>query len=313
MSISTPDPNASSERALLFHAALLSGLGARARGVLAPPVRTPADDPDGHPDGHPALRSCIDAGSDTILSVRAPGGRGLRIIRRAPAGATESGAQRWLHEHHADGGATERWRTTAFGARSPEAWGLALESAGAHGVDDRLRRLHGGIGCHGRLLKVALRQGGNPEVWVSWQLDRRESVEAALRSVGLPDDVSTAHAVVERLVGRPLTSRSRPWSLSISLTDPTPRVRLGTTIWARLPDSSAKGRRLAAEVAAFGGDGRYAEALYKLLSADARGASVGRAVEVECRDGVPSTLEAYLALPRQLDSRDPEPALQRKP
>jgi hypothetical protein len=79
-----------------------------------------------------------------------------------------------------------------------------------------------------------------------------------------------------------------------------PRVRIGTTCWARTIEDVDKRRRLAALVHQLGGDARFAEGIYKLIESSGPhhlGSRIGRAVEIELVEDQLEEMEFYLCVP----------------
>ncbi|MEZ4514275.1 MAG: hypothetical protein R3C62_20565 [Chloroflexota bacterium] len=137
-----------------------------------------------------------------------------------------------------------------------------------------------------------------PSSWITWQLDRQTTPTDALTAYGLPQAWTAVSATLAPLFGQPLSPRSRPWSVSVSLAEPD-RVRVGTTAWARQPEEPGKHQRLAQTVEQFGGNGRFAEALYKLAlttQPPSLTTRIGRAVEVELWRGEVVGMEMYCCI-----------------
>jgi hypothetical protein len=261
---------------LLRCAALLAGLGRRAGPVAAElqPGPGPAEGQD---------RSCIDAGSPLLLSLLAPGGRGLRVQARLSARPGDEGVLRWLGRHHGPDGSSEQWQTAIYTAETAASWRHAVAAARAAGAEDRLRRDHRVLGPAGRVYAVASSLDEPvPRVAVSWLMDRDARPAVVLEACGLAAAWPVAAEVVGELLGTPAVPDRGPWSVRRSLHAGPGQVRIGTTIWARRIEDDAKRRRLARLVERLSGDASYAEALYKLIEAGRpAGSRIGRAVEVE--------------------------------
>jgi hypothetical protein len=282
--------NAASPEELLRHAALLAGLGERARPAVDEIRAAMAGEADGG-------RTCIDAGSPLMIALLAPGGRGLRVLARLapPAGAVAP----WLRFHQLPDGRLERWRSDAYLGETAEAWQRALAAARlVAGGEERLRRYHAALGPRGRIYSVSWSLGsGPPRASVSWQLDRTSPPAEALAACGVGEAWPAAAEVFASLLGQPITPRMGPWSLLLPLEDDAPRVRVGTTRWARSLEDEGKRRRLSTMFTRLGGDGRFAEALYKLVASSGPAGPatrIGRAVELELAGSRPVALEVYL-------------------
>lgn len=253
---------------ILYHAALLAGLGPHAHA---------ASEPDTTQAGAGAARTCVDGGGRLMLALDAPGARALHTLRRTDDGAAP-GVCRWHAERRTPHGPTERRAIATFPGDDAAAWACALDAAAALDGIARLRSAHAALGPQARVFGVE-RDLAAPEAWVIWQLDRRADVSRALAAVGAPEAWAPLAELLAGLTGRAVTRTGGPWSIARPLHADGP-LRVGTTMWARVPEGHAKRRALAAAVESLGGDGRYAEALYRLLEQGAPGQRLGRAVEV---------------------------------
>jgi hypothetical protein len=228
-------------------------------------------------DSKPRLRSCIDGGSELMVGIDAPGGRAIRVLAR---------------EQRLDD--TERidwawWRNGAqqvetVGARRlylGEPAGAWAEVAAAAGdAKPELRRWHARLGTQARLYSLTTAVADPNFVYVGWQLDRHVPIDETLRACGLIHEWRTALPLISELIGHEPSPRRGPWAIAIALDGSS--WRLGTSSWARVPEDSAKRTRLLRVVAALGGDVRFTEATYKLLTGWARTTGrIGRAVEIE--------------------------------
>ena len=299
---------ASSPADLLQYLALFTGLGAEAERVAAELHRGGAGAPAScQPPLHGArgARTCIDAGSEWMFSLVAPGSRALRVLsrREPPSG----GVSRWTRGHYCAGGGARRWRVESYIGEPIAAWSRARTAARLVGGEDRLRRYHAVLGPRSRIYSVAWsRDADVREATVSWQLDRNSPPAEALAALGLGQTWPVAAGLLQALLGYPVTARTGPWSLLRPLHEESPRVRIGTTRWARSLEEPAKRRRFTSVVGSLGGDHRFAEGLYKLIESAslARGiSSIGRAVEVELLGDELVEMEFYLCLPPTIRDR----------
>lgn len=277
---------------LLFYAALLSGLGARAGrlvGALATGVNTrPA-----------AGRTCIDAGSPLLFALTAPGERQLRLLSRSPDSSRKKIS--WRRQVYSRAGDGEAWQVMNFLGEPEAAWALAEGAAGrVPGGRERLRQAHAALGPLGRIYSISWpMEASLARATVSWQVDRGVPLQLALEACGAPGIWKAAAPLWEGLLGYPPSLRTGPWSIQLSL-ESCARLQLGSTNWARRVEDEEKRRRMAALVERFGGDRSYAEALYKLLldqRTSSRAPHVGRAVEVEFKDEEPVSMEFFLSVP----------------
>jgi hypothetical protein len=291
-------------RDLVRHLLLLAGLAPAAS------VDGGADDPSATP-GPGRVRSCIDAGSEVIVGVSAPGERGLRVFARVP-GASGAGRIEWSWW------SAEARRETGAGWRrlySGEPEGVWSEVAAIVDGDsvggETLRRWHDRLGPRGRVYSVSAAGNSGP-VWVGWQLDRGVRMDHALAACEVASTWPVFEEAVVSLLGYRPSTTGGPWSVSAALDGS--RFRLGTTRWARLPEDDGKRRRLVALVDRLGGDRRFVEAAYKLVCAGAdagRRTRVGRAVELEfstagAQLGGPESVgaEFFLSVPGSAPSRE---------
>jgi hypothetical protein len=269
---------------LLFRAALLAGLGSRSE--LIPLVFEQSISN--------LQRTCIEAGSTLLLSVKSEQSRSLRTFQLAEA-SKEAGFSRWIGSHHSMYHTTHSMTETFFKNRA-EAWALSSTFAQEANQVEAFQRYHAVLGIQGRLFQTT---EFHDERWVSWQLDRTLSPEIHLTHYGFVSAWREVKQLLHNLFGRSFLPRSMPWSLSCNLSASEPHFKLGTTLWARLSESPSKHRQMAAIVEQLGGDDRFAEALYKLLdSARTRDSTrIGRALEIEIkRDRILST-EFFLSVP----------------
>lgn len=238
-------------------------------------------------------RSCVDGGRELLVSVSAPGGRRLGLYAREPEPERDGTARSrwaWWKGSAGDGGQSG-WRNLYSGEASGT-W-ADVETATAGNDEDALgalRRWHAVLGPNGRIYSLSGTAGG--PVWVAWQLDSRVPVHRALGALDVHGDAGLA-VIATLLGGGP--GGPGPWSFALAVGGDT--WRLGTSRWARSREDHPKRRRLVDAVDRLGGDGRFAEAAYKLVRDCAPGAAgtrVGRAVEVELpiAGAAPRPLEA---------------------
>jgi hypothetical protein len=272
-------------------AALLAGLGERATEAAD---RAAAGLAATAPD-----RSCIDGGNRLILSLLAPGRRGLRVQARQPDRPGEPGVLRWSAIHQHPGAAAERWSTSVYLGEPAGAWRDARDAARRAGGEDRLGRFHATLGPNGRICTVTRSTDQGPgRAWVAWQLDRGVPPAVALAACGLQAAWQAVAEPLGWLLGLPAARSLGPWSLGVALHGDPGQVRVGTTAWARTPEDAAKRRRMVELVDRLGGDRRHAEALYKLLGLTGRGgARIGRAVEAEVAGGRLASVQLHLGVP----------------
>src|SRR5579859_4980810 len=282
------------KESLIYYTALLAGLGARVQSLVDElPI-------DNH-QLNSVSRTCIDAGNTLMFSLLAPAGRSLRLLSRLPDSIEEPGVNLWMRTYVTEQGPAERWMTRTFMGESALAWQHALRVAQSVGGEETFRRLHGILGPRGRIYDITASQDSNtPRGWVGWQMDRRSSPEEALTACGVPGTWRAAVPLFEQVLGHSVHQRYGPWSISWTLDSEQPFLRIGTTGWARIREDEAKRKRLVSTVTSMGGDGRFAEALYKLIDADRPPhlpSRIGRAIEIEFIDDQLHAVEFYLCVP----------------
>jgi hypothetical protein len=264
---------------LLRHLLMVAGAGGRAEAMLAEIVQTVLLD-----STRRGTRSCLDGGSDIVVSVSTARRRRLGLYLRAPD-AADSSVSRWLWWRiEADDPPRRGWRHL-YAGETPGVWPDVLRTCqeyetrqGVSGSVARLHAWHAALGPSARIYSVLVPLDGAP--WIAWQLDPRLAPERALAACGVSDRVGAS--IVASVTGLPAAGRGGPWSLAMAIDGS--RWRLGTSAWARCPEFVDKRRRLAAAVADLGGDQRFVEAVYKLVEArqpEQVPSRIGRAIEVE--------------------------------
>ncbi len=288
---STPDMNSPIEPLdLLFRAALLAGLGSRARSIVTTLDTAQID--------RASQRTCIDAGNPLLLSVKATEQRSLRIFRQSPTATPDSNFPRWIGTHYAPNGTTAHSITDTFFRNQTAAWEHTLAFSKSADRLAQFHHYHAILGLKGRIFQTSYESNSSESHWVTWQLDRAISPAAAIAACNCAASLDAIQRLQD-LFGRSILPRSSAWSLSCNLDASNPHLKLGTTLWARLPEASRKHHSMAAIVAQMGGDSRFSEALYKLLDSARFNHStrIGRAVEVELLGDRAIDLEFYLSVP----------------
>ena len=286
-----PPPVASPIDDLMYHAALLAGMGAAAR-KTADDLNSALCTSAGNE------RTCIDAGSALLFSLLAPGPRSLRVlVRRGP---DRGDCQSWLRAHYLPDREAEHWHILTYMGETATAWENARSAAERIGALDRLQQTHAILGPYSRLYSVSWTAHATASrAWVGWQLDRSLPIDKALSLLGIDHAWPAAAAFWEDLLGTPPHPRFGPWSISLGLGGEH-RLRVGSTNWSRQVEDQQKRRRMATVIEHQGGDRRFAESLYKLVQGSAqpgRVHAVGRAVELEFFKDRPMQAEFYIRVP----------------
>ncbi|MEE8585450.1 MAG: hypothetical protein V3T83_11415 [Acidobacteriota bacterium] len=273
---------------VLTQAALLAGLGVRARQAALESVSGAAC---------AAARTCIDGGGKLLLTLRAEKAarRGLGVLTPLPQ-ANSSRRSLWGQRWLGPGPSRPAWRIEAFGA-GPQAWRQALEASRRNRCQDQFSQLHAQLGPLGSIRFVA-RSEQEARCWVAWQLDRNASAAEALDRCGAGQLWDRAAETFGQLLGRSPRPCSRSWSIAAWLGQGPLRLRLGTSLWGLQPEDARKRSRMRQAVAQMGGDAAFAEAVYKLIRAarspDAHRSCLGRAAELEIVEGRIERLELFL-------------------
>jgi hypothetical protein len=250
---------------------LLAGLGCAARSLTTEGTVAQG-----------AARTCIDAGGDTLVTLRAPGPVTLAFGETIGADPAPN-VRRW--RRRVVGPVNEAGESLIFGAPAPEHWSVArnylldLGTLGEALVTLRAR---------GRVYMATRREPETGESWIAFALHPRQSPRETLAAVGLTGVWAPAAARLSELFGRHVTEHLRPWSIALPLGAKARArrlVRLGTTAWARVPEDRDKPARLARQIDALGGDGGLAEAAYGLIARHAGPGTVGAAAEFDVEDG----------------------------
>lgn len=269
-------------QSLLFHSALLSGVGADAHQIANRLYEDCVASDIG--------RTCIDGGGRLMFSLITPGSREMRVLIRQ--GSECGGAvTHWLRSNV---GAAETARSITFHGEIETAWSETLTIAQMLGLERRLRAYHAVLGPLSRIYTVMYTAHC---ARVGWQIDRGWGVDKVLANMGLPGLWKQTLDLLQPLFLFTPSATVGPWSIAHELAHGEEIVRIGTSAWARVSEDTGKSQRLAALINQLGGDGRYAEALYKLVaSASPANARIGRALEIEFRQGQFTGMEFYLSL-----------------
>lgn len=285
---------------LLLRAALLAGMGARARGLAQrlAAITTPGD-----------ARSCLEAGAPVQLTVDAPGPAGLRIGVRLGSRLTEAplvdlvapGPRRHLVHllaplpppAYPSLGAwlffTEHRQSIYVDLRDPDPRDALARLCAVLSPAQRRR-----LDAHGLplglarpwALRVEADDDGLCRVHLCWLVSRDAQIPALAESLA-PGTWPVARQVFGQLLRSP--GRSGRFVVVTPLDERSPpALRIASTGWTLVPEDDAKHRAVGAAVAALGGRRDHAEALWSLCrgAADPRW-RVGRACEVRVSEAGP--------------------------
>lgn len=229
-------------------------------------------------------RTCIDGGRGMMVTLHLPvGGRATYGLATATAERPAANARAW-----------RRWpldapdragRSVIFGIPAEGDWTLARASLAPfdlpHGDVAELR-------LRGSVYMTSVAEPGSGGAWASFGLYRGQSPRRTLAALGRAEIWPELRRVTGDLLGRAVTEGTRPWSIALPAgraPDAPDLLRVGTTVWGRLPETADKARRLAGQVAALGGDGTRAGAVYDLICRQsAAPRAVGAAAEFDFED-----------------------------
>lgn len=270
---------------VLWLSALLAGLGAEAEAACgklgAAAVRSGAG------------RMCIDGGASALIALGAPGPRQWEAHVLCGIDAEH---QHWVGTGVGFGGQSRLLERRLYRGRGEAALNQARAVASARGEAALacFDRWHRGLGSFGRIYSVGRE---SPDcVRIGWQIDRHVDVPVLIAPLIGQDNWNAAAQSLNAVHGFDLARTAGPWSLSVDVAAPERGWRLGSTRWAWALDDPAKRQRLSRWIEGHGGDAGYACALHDLLSGHKAGrtGSIGRAVEVDVRDGSVVAAIAYL-------------------
>jgi hypothetical protein len=270
---------------VLWLSALLAGLGAEAEaaceklGVAA--VQSGAG------------RMCIDGGASALIARAAPGARQWEAHVLCGIDAEH---QHWVGTSVSPQGQSLSLERRLYRGRGDAALNQAKAVASAHGEAALacFDLWHRALGSFGRIYTVG--REGQGCVRIGWQIDRHVDVQALVAPLIGQDNWNAATQSLNAVHGFDLAATAGPWSLSVDVAAPERGWRLGSTRFAWALDDAAKRQRLARWIKGHGGEASYACALHDLLCGHkaGRAGSIGRAVEVDVRDGSVVAAIAYL-------------------
>lgn len=315
---SHPDRRARSAETL-FHAALLSGLGARA-GSLADAVGATLA------AATAANRSCLDAGADLQLTIDAPGparlrfgvraGRSPEAVLASPTPLLGEPERAALRPCLSSLGPPRFPPSVHFGTwlfREGERTSVFLDirdGSPRHAVD-RVRPLLDAEGlarldraavlldaAHPWSLRLDTSRGRVERIHLSWLVSRHREPGPLAEALGLGEEWRRAAALFAGPLGESPSAHAWPWLFTTPLDGATPPgLRVGTSALARSPDGAAKRGRLLHALRDLGGPAEHADALLHLLTSGVppeRRFRVARALEVRADTRGSERLRLYL-------------------
>ena len=224
-------------------------------------------------------RTCIDRGTGLMITLRAGSNEGVGIASAAPTGPNENTRhwKRWSlsHPHETGEGLIfgvprigDLKRALAF-VQTPVRSDTALSELLTRGT-------------------VYMATRAEPETgssWLSIGLGRGQSPREVLAALQQPGIWLQASSALSALIGRPVTAGSRPWSIAVPVAGEARDrgvLRIGSTLWGRLPETSDKSTWIAQQAHSLGYDRCRTESLYSLVAGrNSPNARVGVAAEYD--------------------------------
>ncbi len=286
-----------SARALVEHLGLLMQVPADVRCIAADRLGwTPGT---GQTD-----RTCIDRGTALMVTLRAGYGAGVGFASAESASPAEN-VRQWA-----------RWSLTD---PSKTGGGLIFGQP-ACGDLDRALNFVNGVADDTQALSELLTRGSvymatrsEPETescWLSVGLTRGQSPRAVLAALHRPNIWRQAASALSKLMGRQITEGARPWSIALPVAGEAAErglIRVGSTLWGRLPETPDKSTRLAQQAADFGADASRAESLYSLVAgSNPDKARVGVAAEYDFENETLTGAQFTLRVPEPTPGYDPQ-------
>lgn len=208
-------------------------------------------------------RSCIDRGTQLMVTIRVGDDEAIGIVAangQSPASNVRQW-DRWLVSTDGSNG-----RGLTFAAPKPNDYALALDFVDFQGsiTGDFAELL-----TRGSIYMATRLEPESGTSWLSVKLGRGQSPRTTLAALRRPSIWQQVAAVYSDLIGRSVTERAQPWSVALPLDNELAqrgRIRVGSTLWGRLPENSVKSDLLKQQVSSFGGDPLRIESLYSLIT-----------------------------------------------
>lgn len=239
-------------------------------------------------------RTCIDGGGDMMLTFAVPINGPLTVgvasaLPQRPAPNVRLW-RRWDVARPTDVG-----RSLIFGKPRATDWEIAVDEVEAIAAPPSVLAE---LRTRGSVYMTARDEPGSGRGWLSFGLYHRQSPRQTLAALGQPQVWATVRDLMTDLLGRPLSDGTRPWSIAVSAAGSEGRIRIGTTIWARMPEHPEKARRLARQIGVFGHDRDLVSGLYNYCCGQARAPrGVGVAAEFDFEDGAVKGAHYTLRVP----------------
>lgn len=208
-------------------------------------------------------RSCIDRGTQLMITIRVGYGEAVGIVAANPKSPASNVRQwdRWLVSTKDSNGSG-----LTFAAPKPNDYSLALDFIDYQGsITGDLAELL----TRGSIYMATRSEPETDASWLSVKLGRGQSPRTTLAALRRPSIWQQVSAAFSDLVGRSVTERAQPWSVALPLDNELTqhgRIRVGSTLWGRLPENSVKRDLLKQQVSIFGSDPLRIESLYSLIA-----------------------------------------------
>ena len=221
-------------------------------------------------------RTCIDGGQAALVTLSSEGTVGFALPQRA-----EDGLQFWRRGCFGTQAAGESAMVTSHDAT---ARARAVQLLGTRGDRAALRMLR--LAAFGQVYMVTRHEPETGTGWICYQLHPRQSLKYVLCDLGVAAAWPALRGRFSVLLSRPVTEHLRPWSIAVETA--TGDLRIGTTAWARLPETPQKAAAFDAVMRGMDQQGETAAAVYSLLSRHAcaapRPGRAGVAAEFDLHD-----------------------------
>ena len=199
-------------------------------------------------------RTCIDGGRGALVTLCSSGALGYAVAAEA-----KDGLQHWRRGCFGSDRAGAGAMVTETGAAPCEA-AMALVPVADGLARDRLRMIAG----YGKVYMATAAEPESGQSWLSFMLHPRQTLRPVLAQLGISAAWPELRRAFSDVLTRPVTDALRPWSVAVEAT--TGALRIGTTAWARLPETAEKARAMHAALGTYGPGPAEGAAIYSLAA-----------------------------------------------
>lgn len=205
-------------------------------------------------EAKPNGRTCIDGGQTALVTISDCGPVGFAVPYRA-----EGGLQFW---HRGCFATKETGESVMVTARDAAVRAAAKRIVGA--CNDNAMTYIERLAVFGQVYMVTPKEPETGASWISYQIHPRTSFRHLLADLGVSKSWPELRDAFSSLLARPVTESLRPWSISVETG--SGRLRIGSSAWARLPESHEKSKSFNALMCRLGGLNETASAVYSLAA-----------------------------------------------